>query len=167
VYLFDIRGHGRSEGPRGDAPSSKQVFDDVDTACDFVRKQHPGCPLYLAGHSSGAGLLINYAANSKKQNVDGYIFLAPFLGSDAGTDIKYEEKEKDFVHKAKGWALIGHALSKGVLFAHTPAVFFNYSALQKNDPLLLSYYTCAMAFAVFPHNAKELLTKISAPCALF
>ena len=167
MYLFDIRGHGHSTGARGDAPSSKQVWDDIDAAFDFVKKKHPNLPIFLAGHSSGAGLIINYGAHTQEQKADGYIFIAPFLGTDAGTDIKYPEPEKAFVSKARGWALIGHGLSKGALFAHTPAVFFNYSDLQKSDPLLLSYYTSAMSFAVFPHNVKELISKINKPCALF
>lgn len=167
VYLFDIRGHGYSQGERGDAPSSQQVWDDVDSAINFVKAKHPNVPVLLAGHSSGAGLLINYAAQAKDQKAASYIFLAPFLGSDSGTDIKYTDPEKEFVTKAKIWALIGYALTGGWLFAHTPAIFFNYSDINKTDTLMCSYYTCAMAMAIFPRDAKDILAKIMQPCALF
>ncbi len=60
-FLFDIRGHGNSQGDRGDAPSIKQVWDDITIAINFVSKQHSGIPLYLGGHSSGAGLVLNYS----------------------------------------------------------------------------------------------------------
>jgi pimeloyl-ACP methyl ester carboxylesterase len=65
------------------------------------------------------------------------------------------------------WALITHALTGGWLFAHTPAVFFNYASVNKTNPLMLAYYTCAMAAAVFPRDAKSILTNISKPCGLF
>jgi acylglycerol lipase len=52
VYLFDIRGHGHSQGPRGDTPSAQHVWDDIDVVLNFVKKQYPHLPLLLAGHSS-------------------------------------------------------------------------------------------------------------------
>lgn len=67
VYLFDIRGHGHSQGVRGDAPSPLHVWNDIDVAMDFVKKKHVGIPVFLAGHSSGCGLIINYISQTKVQ----------------------------------------------------------------------------------------------------
>lgn len=167
VYLFDIRGHGYSKGARGDAPTSQQVWDDVDVALNFVKKKHADIPVFLAGHSSGCGLIINYISQIKSKKADGYFFLAPFLGSYSETDIKYVETEKKFVSKVRTFILITHAFSGGWLFAHVPAIYFNYSLLNKVDPLMLSYYTCAMASAVFPRNSSKIFTQINEPCALF
>lgn len=61
VYTPDIRGHGHSQGERGDAPSTEQLFRDVDGFVDLVRGAHPDRPLFVGGHSSGAGLVLNYA----------------------------------------------------------------------------------------------------------
>lgn len=85
TYCFDVRGHGDSQGPRGDAPSFDAVLDDVSTAIDLVKKEHGDIPLYLIGHSSGAGLLINYHNKKTDERVAGYIMLAPYLGPQAGT----------------------------------------------------------------------------------
>ena len=167
MYLIDIRGHGHSQGPRGDTSSRTQVWDDIDTVIDFVTAQHPNIPILLAGHSAGCGLIINYLAQKKEDNVDGYIFLAPFFGSDSGTTKEEIDPSKQFV-KPKKWALIAYALSGGQLFSHTPAIFFNAPEwLGKPDPLILSHYTCAMAMAMFPYNAKEIVSKITKPYALF
>lgn len=54
VYLFDIRGHGHSQGSRGDAPSPQHLWRDIDVAFDMVTKENSEMPIMLAGHSSGA-----------------------------------------------------------------------------------------------------------------
>src|SRR5690606_28297256 len=82
TYLFDIRGHGNSQGERGDAPSTEQVWQDISTAINFVSQKHKKSTVFLGGHSSGAGLILNYSGWAKHQNVSGYLLIAPLLGSD-------------------------------------------------------------------------------------
>ena len=60
VYTPDLRGHGESGGKRGDTSSKEQVWVDISTMIDLVQKENPNLPVYLVGHSSGAGLLLNY-----------------------------------------------------------------------------------------------------------
>lgn len=167
VYLIDIRGHGNSEGPRGDAPSPKAVWDDVNIALDFVKKKHPQVFLLLAGHSSGAGLILNYLSYTESCLADGYVLLAPFLGSDSNTHIKTPKKQKGFITKIKSLPFLGYGLTGGNLCAHKHAVFFNYGDLDKDVPFVLPSYTCAMASALFPRDAKKILQDITKPCALF
>lgn len=62
VHAFDLRGHGRSEGPRGHAASFQVLVDDVEAFVAHVRSQHPGLPLFLLGHSMGGLLVLGYAA---------------------------------------------------------------------------------------------------------
>jgi len=38
TYLLDLRGHGNSEGPRGDAPSRRQVRTDIRNFIAKVKK---------------------------------------------------------------------------------------------------------------------------------
>lgn len=167
VYLVDIRGHGNSEGSRGDAPSSQRIWDDVDDILSFIENRHKGTPIILAGHSSGAGLIINYLAQSKNSIVERCIFISPFLGDDTDINIKHSEADKSFINKVKNLVLILHVLSGKRLFKHTPSVYFNYGNLRESDPLLLHYYTCAMALAVFPRNIQEILSNIKIPCSIF
>ena len=58
VYTPDIRGHGASDGPRGDASNPKQVWVDTTTFIKHVRAEFPHLPLFLGGHSTGAGFLL-------------------------------------------------------------------------------------------------------------
>lgn len=56
VYTFDLRGHGRSEGPRGFVRSFGKYIDDLDLFIKGVRlKEHDG-PLFLLGHSMGGAI---------------------------------------------------------------------------------------------------------------
>jgi len=86
VYTSDIRGHGISEGPRGDAPNPKQVWEDITSCIKQIRADYLHLPLFLGGHSSGAGLALNYASQADHEPVIGYIFLSPQLGFRAQTD---------------------------------------------------------------------------------
>lgn len=83
VYMPDIRGHGASGGPLGDAPAPGQVWDDITTFIKHVRVEYPQLPLFLGGHSSGAALALNYASQLDRVSVTGYVFLSPQLGSRA------------------------------------------------------------------------------------
>src|SRR5207253_8923181 len=47
TYLFDMRGHGKSGGRRGDAPSLRQLFVDTQTAVEFVKRTHPQLPEFV------------------------------------------------------------------------------------------------------------------------
>lgn len=169
TYLVDRRGHGNSQGPRGDAPSTQQVWQDLDTIIDFVKEKHPHIPLLLAGHSSGAGLILGWHDWPEHTNsVDGYIFIAPFLGVTSGTLREITDPEKAFIKHARVWALIGHAMSKGWLFAHTPALFFNYPEwVLKKDEHILTYYTTAMASSDHPQQPKTSIEHLDKPFAIF
>ena len=47
---FDLRGHGRSDGLRGDAPSYEALLKDIDSLMDWVRTSHPGLPILSLIH---------------------------------------------------------------------------------------------------------------------
>lgn len=167
-YLFDIRGHGNSQGTRGDAPSVTQVWDDVTAAVNFVHELHPEIPLYIGGHSSGGGLIANYSNYHNHPAVKGYLFVAPYLGRNSGALKEHTNPEASFVKKVKVWVFILNALSKGYLFGHTEAVHFNYSdELLKQYPLVITGYTPIMMAATSPENPQALFAKIDKPFALF
>lgn len=62
VYRFDFRGHGRSDGPRGDVQDFRDYLCDVDTVVDHARREFPVLPLFLIGHSMGGLVAAAYAA---------------------------------------------------------------------------------------------------------
>jgi alpha-beta hydrolase superfamily lysophospholipase len=62
---FDLRGHGKSAGPRGHTPSYDTLLDDIGRLLDEAVKRYPGLPCFLYGHSLGGSLVLNYALRRK------------------------------------------------------------------------------------------------------
>jgi acylglycerol lipase len=58
---FDLRGHGRSGGPRGHSPMCAAMLDDVDQLLVEAAARYPGRPRFLYGHSLGGGLVLCHA----------------------------------------------------------------------------------------------------------
>jgi len=168
-YMIDVRGHGNSGGPRGDAPTIQQVWKDVDTIVEHVKHRYPNLPLYLAGHSSGSSLLINYNAHGKRiDDIDGYIFLAPYLGPQSETLKEHKNKEQNFIKKARTWVYIINSIIPWNFLQHIQAVFFNYpQSLLKNDPLIVSSYSYAMSSATTPYDIKALFAQLNTPFAIY
>jgi alpha-beta hydrolase superfamily lysophospholipase len=75
---FDLRGHGRSEGLRGDAASYEILLDDIDALMRWVQQSHPRLPVFLYGHSLGGGLVLNYTLRCAPR-VRGVISSSPWL----------------------------------------------------------------------------------------
>ncbi len=68
VYGLDLRGHGLSDGRRGDYPSKEQLVSDLTSAVTLVRSKSK--KLVVMGHSLGA-LAAIVAVKNNLQAVDG------------------------------------------------------------------------------------------------
>ena len=77
AYAMDQRGHGRSGGQRGHAPSLDALLDDVELVIRRAADEAGG-PLVLVGHSFGGLLAIAYALD-RPARLDRAIFSAPAL----------------------------------------------------------------------------------------
>lgn len=60
VLAFDLRGHGRSEGRRGCAPSFSNFLADTSLLIQKCHALFPGIPVILYGHSFGGNIVANY-----------------------------------------------------------------------------------------------------------
>jgi alpha-beta hydrolase superfamily lysophospholipase len=60
ISAYDLRGHGRSEGPRIYASSYESLLRDIDSNLEATRDRFPGLPLVLYGHSFGAAQVLCY-----------------------------------------------------------------------------------------------------------
>ena len=85
VYTLDLRGHGASDGRRGDVDYIGQLEDDVADVIAAIRARRPAARIVLLGHSAGGGLLVRYAGGGRGPGADGYVLLAPYFGPDAPT----------------------------------------------------------------------------------
>ena len=60
VYSFDLRGHGHSQGTRGALDDFSEFREDVRAFLGLVREAEQA-PIFLAGHSLGGLIALNYA----------------------------------------------------------------------------------------------------------
>lgn len=67
VLSFDLRGHGRSQGPRGHAPGFEALMDDIGLLLKASHNRYPGKPRFLYGHSLGGLLTLNFVLRCKPQ----------------------------------------------------------------------------------------------------
>mmetsp|Transcript_26632 Transcript_26632/g.37517 ORF Transcript_26632/g.37517 Transcript_26632/m.37517 type:complete len:310 (-) Transcript_26632:123-1052(-) len=157
VYLPDLRGHGASGGPRGDASSKEQVWKDVDSVLDFVTDRKANTTLYLGGHSSGGGLVVNYATEhaDKRPGIEGCVLVAPELGYQSGTA---RPDRTDFA-KVNILAFIANGIF-GVM-GHSKAVRFDYPPeLLASDPGMVGFNTVNMANAITPESPKRQMKQL-------
>jgi acylglycerol lipase len=80
MVSFDLRGHGRSGGPRGHTPSIEAYMKDIDVLMAQARARFPGLPMFLYGHSLGGILVLNYGLR-RRPDVKGIISTGPALHS--------------------------------------------------------------------------------------
>ena len=162
VVTPDIRGHGDSGGERGDAPSVEQVFDDIGTLIRHVRARYPQKALFLGGHSSGGGLVLNYSSYPKREKVRGYLFLSPQLGFRSKTE--FEDNPNPFT-TVKTDLFMKNAISG--TDGNSKAVFFNYSneCLQRTKNI--AAITVNMANAITPTSPMKQVQELDLPSAVW
>jgi acylglycerol lipase len=165
VYMPDIRGHGASGGPRGDAPTSQQVWDDITSLIRSIRADYPELPIYIGGHSSGAGLILNYLNQPNHEYADGYLFLSPQLGQQA--EIDRPEITVPFA-TVDGTAFAAYFVSGGKQHGHDYAVKFNYPIeVLDADPGLVASITVNMSVALIPSAPHQQFASIDRPFGLW
>jgi acylglycerol lipase len=62
---FDLRGHGKSQGPRGHTPNFESFMQDISQFLEQAARRYPQKPIFLYGHSLGGILVLNYALREK------------------------------------------------------------------------------------------------------
>lgn len=78
LISFDLRGHGKSEGPRGHISSYEAIMQDISSLLEVTNKKFPQLPLFLYGHSLGGNLVLNYVLR-RQPHLKGVIATAPWL----------------------------------------------------------------------------------------
>lgn len=174
---FDHRGHGRSGGPRGHAPSAEAYYKDMDAILAEAAKRYPSAPRFIYGHSLGGFLSLAYALN-RKPDVRGMIVSSPGLMT-----ALHEQKVKVTLAKVLGAIAPTITLPSGLNANHIsrdPQVVKTYlndslvhnktstgfgrAALQAGEyvfahaaelpiPILLAY--CSNDMIAFPRGSEE------------
>ena len=125
----DLRGHGRSGGPRGHTPSLEAFLQDIDLLLEHVHARYPGTPMFLYGHSLGAILVLNYGLR-RKPDLKGVIATSPALHSEIES-----QRAKVMLSKVLGGLVPTVAVPSGLrtnMLSHDPQVEQDYI----HDPLV-------------------------------
>jgi acylglycerol lipase len=126
---FDLRGHGKSGGPRGHTPSYETLMDDIGRLLAEAAQRYPDQPQFLYGHSLGGNLVLNYALR-RKPGLAGVVATSPAIRTATpppGSQItlaKVMNKIRPGMQMSNGLALDGLARDPEVIRAYT------------NDPLV-------------------------------
>ncbi|WP_413691647.1 alpha/beta hydrolase [Psychromonas sp. KJ10-2] len=165
VYTPDLRGHGYSQGTRGDTPNEQQVWQDINTLISLAQQQFPNSPIFLGGHSAGAGLLLNYAEWATQQTaplaIAGYTFIAPYFGYRSDTNYQEDQQAFQFA-QVKVSKFIANSVSGGLLFGHSKAVTFNYpNTVLTDNPKIVPFNTVNMSKAITPSQPNKQLVHAS------
>ncbi len=78
VHAFDLRGHGRSAGPRVSPDEWTGYVDDLDRFLTAVEAREPHRPIFLFGHSMG-GAIATLTAERHHPKLAGLILSGPAL----------------------------------------------------------------------------------------
>lgn len=162
AYLFDVRGHGASGGPRGGTPSPRQLIADAVTDVDLAARAHPGLPVFVGGHSAGAGIVLNSVA-ALGSRVSGYVLIAPDFGLHSGTEAIADAANFATVCQAP---LVAATLSNGLIDGHRDAVAFAYTPTQVRSGLI-PRYTAAMAIGQNATDARSALGHVGRPVGVW
>ena len=79
LYAYDLRGHGKSPGPRGHINRFEEYLLDTDEFLKFVRGREPGRKLFLLGHSLGGLIVSAYCENFSTSDLAGLITSSAFM----------------------------------------------------------------------------------------
>jgi pimeloyl-ACP methyl ester carboxylesterase len=161
VITPDLRGHGQSDGTKGDIDYVGQLEDDIEDLIAYSKNILGAKKIILAGHSSGGGLVLRYIANAQNTKIDKALMLAPYLGHKAPT---VKPNSGNWVTVAvKRW--VGLSMLNGIgisTFDRLPVLFFNRPETY-NDKLQAPSYSYRMAVNFGPKNYKTDIENISVP----
>ncbi len=79
VIALDLYGNGKTGGRRGDAPSFDTFVEEAELLVADARKEFPGIPLLLYGHSMGGCVALDYVLRRKPVGLAGVIASSPWL----------------------------------------------------------------------------------------
>jgi acylglycerol lipase len=85
VVAPDLRGHGRSEGVRGDIEGFDCYLVDVDAAVTWANTMWPDTPVFVLGESMGVSIATQFVASGQyptsRNPLAGLVFVSPVLSS--------------------------------------------------------------------------------------
>lgn len=151
VHTFDHRGHGKSPGQRGHINDWAEFRGDVGCFLDGVRAALAGRPLFLAGHSLGGLIVLDYILHGV-EGLRGVVASAPPLTWSASAPQWRIVVSRLLAHLVPRMAMPTGLEVAGL--SHDPAVLEAY----RTDPLVHGLATPAFA-AAMDRTMRETMTR--------
>ncbi len=79
LYAYDLRGHGKSGGPRGHAPNFEDFLDDLALVIAAAQQDQAGKKVFGYGHNLGGNITLNYALRRPEGGLSGVMVTGPWL----------------------------------------------------------------------------------------
>lgn len=95
LYIFDHRGHGKSEGNRGCYHSFDELVGDIKTIVDLAKKENPDKKVFLFGNSMG-GIGSQIFAIQNPGAVDGIVLSVSATCGKEEKPVKPDNMEAEF-----------------------------------------------------------------------
>lgn len=153
VCLYDMRGHGKSDGKRTYVGHFYDYLHDLAEFIEYIKKSSPTAPIFLVGHSFGAQIILNFIVRYAK-GLRGVIALSPNI--EPKLDIP-NWKFKLGKLGAKWFPSI--RIANGIdpaLLSHDPNVVESY----KNDPNVSHDITLKCGYEIIK-NAELMMASAS------
>ncbi len=131
VIAYDLRGHGKSGGPRGHINSFDEYLGDTDILLKEGKNRFPDAPQFLYGHSLGSIIVCDYVLR-RKPYLAGVVLTALVTQTPLT-----EQKGKIFLAKILGGIVPGFSMDSGL----DPASISrdaNIVSIYTHDPLVHS-----------------------------
>lgn len=138
LVSFDLPGHGKSGGKRGDLPVYDVLSKEVTLLLSEARSRFPSLPQVLYGHSLG-GLIVLYYILRLQPKIAAAVVTSPGLMT-----ALHEQKGKVALAKLLGSVMPGMVMASGLdvkMLSRDPSVFERY----QNDPLIHDRMTLGSA----------------------
>ncbi|MBA7568977.1 Monoacylglycerol lipase [subsurface metagenome] len=161
LISIDLRGHGKSEGPRGHIPSYEAIMQDISSLLEVSNKKFPQLPSFLYGHSLGGNLVLNYVLR-RQSHLKGVIATAPWLR------LAFEPPRfKIILAQITNYIWPSFSQKNGLdtkVLSHDPEVVYAY----ENDPLVHDHISARMFNSIYQAGqwALEHASEFSLPLLL-
>lgn len=130
VFAFDLRGHGKSEGPKGHTPSHSHLLDDTEEILKAARAEYNDLPMFLYGHSFGGNIVANYILKRNTNEIAGAILSSSWLIAQI-QPTKFEFKLAHLVNRILPTFTQGSRFSSSMLTKDSEC-----NEAYENDPLV-------------------------------
>lgn len=187
---FDLRGHGRTPGPRGYAPSFKAIMQDISAFFAFARQRYgDDVPFIQYGHSLGGLLTVAYHLYGKP-DVAGVMVSAPGFASplleqkgkimmvrvlsallpkmiiDTGLDVNTISRDAKVVQAYTADPLVHEKTSLSFGKAGLDAIDFAFNhAAEFRAPFLIMHGTSDRL--TYPRGSRDFIGRVSSKDATF